>query len=125
MKLLSIPLLFAAVVLSGCNHIHASRSGAVSSSSAEATLLNDAKLISAACMQYIFEKKAERVTVVIEAETGRLVGDLATFDQRVSPGTMSPQNVFTTGGQFTLRHSNAFGGAEVTFNDWGERISQN
>jgi hypothetical protein len=110
------------VFCAGCAH-HISKTASTEyRAAAERALLMDARHIAAACQQFMFDQKKDKAVFSIDPKTGELSGDLAIYGQRLAPGTQATPNFLEHSGHFSLRNPDAFGGAEITFDDFGERI---
>lgn len=108
-----VPVLLAAMAVPAFQQVR--------STALERMLQNDARQISSAAQQYMFEHGTTRVEVSINPETGEVAGDLADYLVRVSEGTVMETPVIVAGEPIRLRQTKLHREAYV-FDDLGQML---
>jgi hypothetical protein len=81
------------------------------------SVLEDARLISAAAQQYMMENGVREVAFELDAATGAIAGPLASYVRSIHPGTRAIDRVVELDGSFSLQNPRVARGAEIVF-DW-------
>jgi hypothetical protein len=88
---------------------------------AEHALLMDAMAIAQSCQQFMLEQNKDSAAFSVDPRTGEVTGDIVVYVKRITVGTVAMQKSLQRDGKLVLRNPEAFGGADITFNAFGQR----
>lgn len=91
---------------------------------AETALLAGGQRIGRACGWQALEEGLDKIVLVLDSASGRFIPPLPRDKDLVLPGTKLVDAIWETGGTFSLRHADAFGGREIVFDDEGIAIAE-